>query len=515
MPTPSTVVRPGDRRFPMLCSGLNQRWGSRPDRVVLPTDTAGVVAAVAEAVADGARIAVRGGGTGFREFVDHADARVIIDLAEFTTVRHDRDLGVISVAAGARLGEVYATLARRWGVTLPAGNCLSVGVGGHIPGGGFGLLSRRHGLSVDHLFGVEVVTVNASGRAEAVIATRDPADPRHDLWWAHTGGGGGGLGVITRFLLRSPGRAADTAPEELLPPMPAGVLVSNIFIPWSTVDETSFATVVTNYLRWYREHAAPDSPGTDLAGYLILSHRSSGSISLLTHHYGDDERRARAELDAYLAAILCDTGLRPAEARPYTHPVRARRMPYQRALTLLSTGSVAMNDPCLRGEYKSAYLRAEPSARFFEALYRHLSTADQPNPNAMVMLLPYGGRVNAVEPGATASAHRDSCAKLLVQTLWADPEHDDQQIGWARALYADLFADTGGVPVPNDITDGCYINYPDTDLGDPGFNRSGVDWARLYFKDNLPRLRRAARRFDPLDVFRHAQSIPPADRSGV
>ena len=46
--------------------------------------------------------------------------------------------------------------------------------------------------------------VAEDGTAQTIVATRDPSDPHHELWWAHTGGGGGNFGIVTRYWLRSP-----------------------------------------------------------------------------------------------------------------------------------------------------------------------------------------------------------------------------------------------------------------------------------------------------------------------
>ncbi|MFC9584775.1 BBE domain-containing protein [Streptomyces yangpuensis] len=62
---------------------------------------------------------------------------------------------------------------------------------------------------------------------------------------------------------------------------------------------------------------------------------------------------------------------------------------------------------------------------------------------------------------------------------------------------------TGGV------TDGCYINYPDTDLADPALNTSGVPWHELFYKGNYERLRAVKRAYDPHGVFRHKLSVAP------
>jgi Berberine and berberine like len=70
-----------------------------------------------------------------------------------------------------------------------------------------------------------------------------------------------------------------------------------------------------------------------------------------------------------------------------------------------------------------------------------------------------------------------------------------------------LFAESGGVPVPDAANEGAFINHPDTDLAAPGLSTSGVPWHTLYYKGNYPRLQWIKARWDPRDVFRHALSI--------
>jgi aclacinomycin oxidase len=76
-----------------------------------------------------------------------------------------------------------------------------------------------------------------------------------------------------------------------------------------------------------------------------------------------------------------------------------------------------------------------------------------------------------------------------------------------RAFYRELFAETGGVPVPGEHYGGAFINHPDTDLADPALNQSGVPWHALYYQDNYSRLRGIKTRWDPRNQFRHALSI--------
>jgi aclacinomycin oxidase len=115
--------------------------------------------------------------------------------------------------------------------------------------------------------------------------------------------------------------------------------------------------------------------------------------------------------------------------------------------------------------------------------------------------------VNTISSDATASAQRDCILDIACNAGWGDPAGAAPTLAWVRSFYRDLFAATGGVPVPNEQTDGAMINHPDTDLADPAWNTSGIPWHTLYYKDNYPRLQQVKARWDPLNIFHHALSI--------
>ena len=161
------------------------------------TDADQTVAAVQRAYDAGLRITVRGGGHCYENFSAGNDGGVIIDLSGMQGVYLD-SAGQVCVEGGATLWNVYQTLFRDYNVTLPGGSCYSVGAGGHVVGGGYGLLSRLHGLTIDYLVAVDVVCVDKHGRARLVKACKDDAETG-GLLWAHTGGGGGNFGVVTAY----------------------------------------------------------------------------------------------------------------------------------------------------------------------------------------------------------------------------------------------------------------------------------------------------------------------------
>jgi len=505
------VVRASDARYPDMVRGSNQRWVGTPREVIVATAADQVVATVNKAMKDGTRLSVRSGGHCYEDFVYNPTVHTVIDVSEMQEVRYDPQRNALAVGPGASNFTIAEKLYRLWGIAIPGGSCLSVCAGGHICGGGYGLLSRKHGLTVDYLYGVEVVTVNADRQPQVVLATREPDDPYRDLWWAHTGGGGGNFGVVTRYLLKAPG-ATGTDPAKFLPQPPAEVFISTIAVDWDRLDkEDRFARLLNNWGAWHEHNSAPSSPYAGLFGLLKLNTKANGQIALLTQSDAT-QPHAKKLLNDYLHAIFAgvDAPLRPMLTRAGEHPPMPQFFEPQKWPWLNATYQLSGSSWAFRGDYKSAYLRKAMPADQITATHKWLTTPIYQNPNALVQIDSYGCQINTVPPAVTAMAQRDSILKLQYQTYWQDPNEDDIHTAWLRDYYRDVYKATGGVPVPNEVNDGCYINYPDSDLSDPDFNKSGVPWHTLYYKENYPKLQQIKKTYDPHNIFQHTQSIEPA-----
>ncbi|MGW5849820.1 FAD-binding oxidoreductase [Streptomyces sp. NPDC055254] len=498
-PPPAKDIRPADPRYEELVArGYNGRFSARPESVRLVHRADQVVAALDDALRTGKRIVVRSGGHCFENFVDDPDVQIVVDVSEMKSVYYDPKHQAFAIESGATLGEVYRTLYLGWGVTVPAGACPSVGAGGHIVGGGYGGLSRHHGFVADHLYGVEVVVADRGGRARTVLATRDPADPHHDLWWAHTGGGGGNFGIVTRYLMRSPGvRLGD--PTTLLPKPPPTIRSVTIGWSWADMTEAAFVRILRNHGTWHEKESGTGSRYAPLSSWFILNHRANGRFTLVANVDGSLPHGTKL-LGEYVTAITADTGVRH-ETEEAT------------ALWMKSTLTV---DPYAGGRYpfksKAALLRTPWSETQIRTIHRYLSRTDGEHQASTVYLSTLGGRINTVPAAATATPHRDSLFSASYETSWWPGVPGDAQLAWVRELYRDVYADTGGVPVPGAANGGAYINYPDVDLADPRWNTSGVPWHTFYYRDNYPRLQQVKARWDPGNVFRHALSVRPPGR---
>ncbi|MFD7715132.1 FAD-binding oxidoreductase [Streptomyces sp. NPDC059814] len=490
-------VRPADSRYDSLLRGNNWRFTGRPDEIRVVSSTEQVVRAVSEAVRSGRRLAARSGGHCFEGFTADPGVRLLLDLSPMNAVGHDPERRAFEVQPGATLGHIYRTLFTRWGVTVPGGGCPDVGAGGHFCGGGYGPLSRRYGSVVDHLYGVEVVVVDGHGTVRTVVATREPDDPNSDLWWAHTGGGGGNFGVVTKYWLRSPD-AAGTDPARLLPRAPARLLERAVVWAWDErMTEGAFTTLLRNFGVWHEQNSAAGTPEANLYAILQAPHRSAGSFRVIVQ-IDADVPGAEGLVADFVSAVSAGAGVEPTVDA-------SRTMPWLHPVTWPGTGE-AGDVITRRYKIKAACLRRSLTDPQLTTVYRHLTDAAG-TPDGSLELFGYGGRVNTVPPGQTAVAQRDSVMKADFHAIWLDEADDAARLAWVRDFYRDVYKDTGGVPVPGRVSDGSYINYPDVDLADPDWNTSGVPWHTLYYKDNYPRLQRAKARWDPLDVFHHPLAV--------
>jgi hexose oxidase len=507
------ILNPSSPQFRGLTQGFNRRWTAPNVAVVLvPLTEAGAEAALANVLAGGygQNFRVRGGGHCYEDFVYNAETQALIDVRLLNRIGYDAKNGVYFAQASGTNWDLYRHLYWPFGKTLPAGSCYSVGLGGHICGGGYGLMSRAFGLTVDWLTGVRVVTADKGDHARLRHVSNQSRNANDQLlYWAHTGGGGGNFGLITRYEFAD----LPTAPQnaELI------VLAWN----WSDIVAGGGASYLGGIIDFFDDLTR--NGGDGIYGLLKLNHQSAGQVKLVIQANYDGpigSSTVSPQITRRLARHGVANVVAPVGAligHPVSAPSSQAYVDYRWWEIVQDLNGSGDNQ---KGKYKSAYMRDSFPTSQIETIYEYLTqtrTDGAGHPvdlsSSLLQVDTYAGQINRVAPTATAVWQRSSLFKLQYQTYWQDQAegpsaNGDNHIQWIRDFYREMYAAYGGIPDPaqdpaNNI-DGCYVNYPDVDLNDHGLETA----LRLYYGGNLARLIQAKNTWDPNNHFHHSQSIP-------
>jgi FAD/FMN-containing dehydrogenase len=228
------VIAPDDPEYESARLVINAAFDRRPALIIRPADSADVSLVVSVARAHGLELAVRGGG---HSFAGHgtSDGGFVLDMSNMRGLHIDQERRIAWAQAGLTAGQ-YTTETARHGLTTGFGDTGSVGIAGLTLGGGIGWLVRKHGLTIDDLLAMDVVT--ADGERLQVDSERHP-----DLFWALRGGGGN-FGVVTRLQYRL--HELDTILGGLLVlPASPGILGSFVDAAAEAPDELSTIAILT------------------------------------------------------------------------------------------------------------------------------------------------------------------------------------------------------------------------------------------------------------------------------
>ncbi|MFK8034855.1 MAG: FAD-binding oxidoreductase [Hyphomicrobiales bacterium] len=370
--------------------------------------------------------------------------QAVLDVRSMKGIEIDPSTARVSVDAGVTLHEAYAALAPM-NLTLPGGVHPNVGLAGITLGGGVGYLSRQYGLLCDRLESVELV--DASGNL--LVAS---ANEHADLFWACKGGGGGNLGVAARFVFN----AVRTTTQHAI------VIVD-------TVTPERMAAILEIWPIWSQR--APRHTTTHLDFTLYPNGKF---LVILT---GISSEPDRGKLMKQLQLVMQD----PDPIHPNyvtTGPMEAMIPKLHKLHEYVSDSFVGNSD------YLKGGISAQGAADIVATMLRH------PPGSIKIIIEPMLGAVNDVEPSETAYPHRRSAFLIQYLAEFLGPEEHTSR----RAV----IKDTARAFEPF-TTGGKYVNYPDLNL---------KNWQQAYWGDNFARLQEVKRKYDPDNVFNHAQSIP-------
>jgi len=455
------VVLPGDFGWDEARKAYDQRFDIQPRAIVYCQDVPDVVHAVHWARENGVPLRARGGGHSYEGYCLIAGG-LVVDLSDMDHVSVDREAGTAEVGAGAYMLKLSEWLGEV-GVTFPLATGPTVGIAGLTLGGGFGLTSRKFGLTCDNLLAVELVTA-----AGEIVRADEHHHP--DLFWACRGGGGGNFGIVTRFTFRV-----------------HPVSVAAAFMLGWTWDQLE--ALVAAWQAW----TVQVDDGLSAALQLTVR-RTIKLYGLFTPDQGADAGRVAALLQTLTDQV---PPAAPPVIQTVPYPIAARLFFGEGAQTVnpqLPTWAVHAHDDQQIYKSTSAAAMQPFGPQALQLLRQHLEAvpplAQPPVQPSMIQLLPGGGAPSRVAPDATAMYLRRAQFIVQYDAFWAAPQDAAPTMAWAEQFRAALAP----------YTSGAYVNYVDSTL---------QDYLHAYYGGNLERLVRVKQQYDPENFFAFPQGIPP------
>jgi len=442
------VILPADPGYDEARSIWNAMIDRRPGAIARCSGVADVMHAVRVARSEGLLVSVRSGG---HNIAGNAicSGGLVIDLSGMNSVHVDPGERRAYVEPGATLGDVDHE-AQAFGLATSLGINSTTGVAGLTLGGGFGWLTRKHGLTVDNLVAAEVIT--ADGQRVRASAEENP-----DLFWAIRGGGGN-FGIVTQFVFK-------------LHPVGPEVLTGLVVYPFEQAR-----SVLTQY-REYVE-SIPD----DLCVWAVL--RKAPPLPFLPASVHGRE--------VVVFAFMHSGEI--AEGEQLVEPLRHFGDSYGEHIGPTPyAGWQQAFDPLLTPgarNYWKSHNFAELSDGAIDTIIEYAGTLPSPQCEIFVALL--GGEANRVAADATAYAHRNVKFVLNVHGRWDEASEDAACVSWSRNFFEAAKPHAMG---------GVYVNF---------MTEEETDRIGAAYGPNYDRLAQVKRKYDPSNLFHLNQNIKPA-----
>jgi len=442
-----TLLGPADPGYQEARQVWNAMIDRKPALIAQCLGTADVMAAVNFAREHDLLLSIRAGGHNVSGSAI-AEAGLVIDVSQMRSVQVAPQQRIARVESGARLGDLDHETAP-FGLAAPVGVVSETGVAGLTLHGGAGWLMRKHGLSIDNLNAIELVTADG----QLVRATKDD---HPDLFWALRGGGGN-FGVATLF-------------EFHLHPVGPQVWMS---VPVYALER---AEEVLTACRDYMVEATEDLMVVGVYWKSPVEQHQEKPVVILLGCYTGPLEQAEAIL---------------APLRTIGEPIAdlSGPMNWTEAQKFLDQDYPAG----IFYYWKSIYLN-----RLDEEVIRILAehTTKRPSSESSIDVWFMGGAAARVPVADTPFVQRRPPFMIGIEANWHDKEAGEANVAWARAVHQDLQRFSDG---------GSYLNFP-------GFVEDKEALLRGAYGENLERLKRVKAQYDPNNLFPGLLNIAAAPK---
>jgi FAD/FMN-containing dehydrogenase len=444
------LVRAGDAEYDAARRVWNGLIDRRPALIARCTGVADTIEAVNFAREHDLLLAVRGGGHNVAG-LGVCEGGLVLDLSPMKGIRVDPAARTARAQAGVTWGDLDRET-QVFGLATPGGVVSTTGIAGLTLSGGYSWQRRAHGMSIDNLLSVDLVT--ADGRFLRASETENP-----ELFWALCGGGGN-FGVATAFEYRLHPLGPEVMFLACLYPLEH---LRAVMTAWRDFVATAPDEATVDTLVW----SIPAHPAFPEA---LHGHPVIGVGGMYAGAAEEGERLFRP-LRALATPLLDMSGIMPFTA------VQGAFDPF-------------FPPHALRYYWKSAYLDSM-SDEVVDAFAR--CAHDRTSPRTLLSLRHLQGAIGRVPAGATAFGDRSAPFLLSIDTTWEDAAEDAEHIAWTRAVWSDMQRFSRGA---------MYFNFP-------GFLEEGDRLLRDSYGANYERLVELKNAYDPMNLFRMNQNVRP------
>ncbi|KAL2474816.1 FAD-binding Berberine family protein [Abeliophyllum distichum] len=453
--------------------------GQRPFVIITPEHESQIQAAIYCSKKYGIQLKVRSGGHDYEglSYISQTPF-FIVDMRNLRSISIDTEKNTAWVQTGATLGELYYTIAEKSKtLAFTAGVCPTVGVGGHFSGGGYGMMSRKHGIAADHIIDAKLIDANGQ--------IHDRESMGEDLFWAIRGGGGTSFGIVLSFKVK-------------LIVIPETVTVFNVT---RTLDQN--ATQIVH--RWqYVAHKINEN--------LLLR------LFLRSINSSNGKRTIRASFTSLYLGPVDDLLPIMQEKFPELGLVKedCTEMPWIESTVFFAGFRGQSLDVLLNRTQvfvyfkgKSDYVKQPIPEYGLKSIWKFLNEEDVYR--AELQFSPYGGIIDDISESEIPFPHRSGNIFMIHYiVVWSEEEnaYSQRHINWIRRLYSFMARYVSKSPRE------AYFNYRDLDIGinkiegNTSYKQASV-WGFKYFNNNFRRLVHIKNKVDPTNFFRNEQSIPP------
>ena len=445
------LLRPGDDGYDDSRRLFNGVHDKRPGLIARCTGAADVRDAVDFAREHDVLLSIKGGGHNVAG-TSSCEGGLMIDLSGLRGVRVDPERRIADVAPGATWGDVDRET-QPFGLVAPGGVVSTTGVAGLTLGGGLGWVRRKYGMSIDSLVSVDMVTADGE-----FVRASEEENP--DLYWAIRGGGGN-FGVVTSFRFR-------------LHPLGPEVYLAAPMYPIERARDI--------LPRW-RDFC--DGLSDEASGFAMFQ-----TLPAADAFPEEVWNREVLALPAMYAGPVeeGETVLQPLGELGESVLDMSGTMPF----TQLQTAFDWLFPWGGRYYWKTATVPALDA----EAIDAIVDVgASRSSPRTISAIWQMGGAISRVAPDATAYRSREAPWLLDCDSYWTDPEEDEEHVAYTRQSWEKMNALSDG---------GMYLHYGSLEPGEQ---------IRAAYGDNYERLVKVKERWDPSNLFRMNQNIPPASEA--